>query len=103
MMTNDEVGLDYNEAPLNKDQVSQIEDAVAELHSALAEVGAAHLEQQNAYRIFSEANRRLKTLESFANTAQARHDRLMADLAKTMDLPPGEWTYDKATSTLKKD
>lgn len=95
--------LEYNEAPLNEEQVAQIDGVVAELHDALAEVGAAHIEQQSAYRSYSEATRRLKNLETFAETAQLRHDNLMAGLAKSMNLPPGQWTYDKATSTLKKD
>lgn len=103
MNGDDDIRLDYNEAPLSQEQVSQIENATGELNDALAEVGAAHLEQQSAYRVYSEATRRLKALETFANTAQGRHDRLMADLAKAMDLPPGQWTYDKATGTLKKD
>lgn len=98
-----EVGLDYNEAPLSEEQISQVEAASDLLRDALADLGAAHAEHKAIYNVYRKSLQDLEARETAATIAQEKHDVTMASLAKAMDLPPGQWTYDKATGTLKKD
>ena len=69
----------------------------------MADLGIAFVEHQHAYRVYSDTLQHRARCEQLADYARQQHDVLMAGLAKSMDLPPGDWNYDRPTGTLKKE
>lgn len=70
----------------------------------LAELGAAYLDYSEAETRFLKAKAALVKCKASAFEAEMNRGNIVEAIAKTLDLPPGEWVYEKKQCRLvKKD
>lgn len=94
---------EQNEIVVPDVYVERIEVALLALNDSFADVGAAHLANKEAHAQYSVTVKKLKLAEEQAAAARRAHDVVMADVASSLSLPPGNWSYDKESRTLKKE
>lgn len=89
---------------LSDDQCSAIEEAGGWSANALAELGAAYLDYAEAESRYLKSKARLVACKGGALEAESTRGKIVASVAQTLDLPPGEWVYDSGQRKLvKKD
>jgi hypothetical protein len=91
------------EVPLTPEQSAALAAAGAELDQARAAVGIGYMRFVEANAAFERAKERLDKDTARAARAEANHVSMMRGLAQILELPPGKYTYDKATGCLRKD
>ena len=89
-----------SERRLTEDQARGIEESSKWVQSALAELGSAYLEYEKAKSVMEKADAFLSQCRANAKHASKQYDQVLKVVASTMELSPGDWTYDSENSRL---
>jgi hypothetical protein len=82
------------------EQRKAIEEAGRWVTEAFAELGGSYLEFAQLEARYLEVKAQLVACRAKAINAEMSRGNVVAAIAKTMDLPPGEWTYDSDQGKL---
>lgn len=64
------------------------------------ELGEAYLRFEEIRVAYEAASSKLKGAAARARQAEVDHESTMQNIAKVLQLPPGQWVYDAANSRL---
>ena len=94
------IALPIASVDLSDDQREAIDEAGRWSTNALAELGSAYLEYSDAEVRYLAAKASLTTARAGAFEAEMTRGNVVAAIAHTLLLPPGEWTYDQKQGKL---
>ena len=94
----------FSSVDLTVDEQGAIEESNRWSVEALAQLGAAFLDYSDMEKEFLRAKTKLTSCKGGALEAELQRGKVVASIAATKNLPPGEWVYDSVlTKLVRKD
>lgn len=86
--------------PLAAQEAEALEAVGKAVDDARAELGEAYLRFEESRVAFERTRDRLEKAVVHARYAETQHEATMKGISQVLQLPPGEWIYDRSRTRL---